>query len=325
LPDQIPFRAQPMLATLVREPFHKPGWVYEEKYDGYRILAYKEGSRVRLYSRNAIDRTDRFLHVAAAMSTLRPSTLLLDGEVSVFDREGVSRFQLLQNLGAGKSVFAVFDCLYKDGQDLRRRPLSERRVALEESLPPNKPANKSRNKAAQNKPLNQVIVPSSRLASDGLEAYRLAIQRKFEGLVAKDLSSPYVEGRSRFWLKVKVHQEDEFVIGGFTEPTGSRSHFGALLLGAYDRGKLRFVGKVGTGFNEQSLGMLFKKFRPLVRRQSPFVDPPRDRDVTFLAPKLVAQISYQEWTSDKKLRQPVFLGLRDDKNAQEVRMPEFAA
>jgi bifunctional non-homologous end joining protein LigD len=314
-----------MLATLVREPFHKPGWIYEEKYDGYRILAYKEGSRVRLYSRNAIDRTDRFSDVAAAISALRPATLLLDGEVSVFDREGVSRFQLLQNLGVGKSVFAVFDCLYKDGQDLRRRPLSERRVALEESLAPNKPANKSRNKTAQNKTLNQVIVPSSRLASDGLEAYRLATQRKFEGLVAKDLSSPYVEGRSSFWLKVKVHQEDEFVIGGFTEPAGSRSHFGALLLGAYDRGKLHFVGKVGTGFNEQSLGMLFKKFRPLVRQQSPFIDPPRDRDVTFLSPKLVAQISYQEWTADKKLRQPVFLGLRDDKSAQEVRMPEFAA
>ena len=124
--------------------------------------------------------------------------------------------------------------------------------------------------------LNQVIVPSSRLASDGLEAYRLAIKRKFEGLVAKDLSSPYVEGRSSFWLKVKVHQEDEFVIGGYTEPSGSRSHFGALLLGAYDRGKLHFVGKVGTGFNEQNLGMLFKKFRPLVRKQSPFVDPPRE-------------------------------------------------
>jgi bifunctional non-homologous end joining protein LigD len=315
-----------MLATLVREPFHKPGWVYEEKYDGYRILAYKEGSRVRLYSRNAIDRTDRFFDVAAAMSALQPSTLLLDGEVSVFDREGVSRFQLLQNLAAGKSVFAVFDCLYKGGQDLRRHPLSERRVALEESLGLNKLANKSRNKSTKNQVgLNQVIVPSSRLASDGLQAYRLAMQRKFEGLVAKDLSSPYVEGRSNFWLKVKVHQEDEFVIGGFTEPSGSRSHFGALLLGAYDRGKLHFVGKVGTGFNQQNLVMLFRKFRLLVRQQSPFVNPPRERHVTFLSPKLVAQISYQEWTADKKLRQPVFLGLRDDKSAQEVRMPEFAA
>jgi bifunctional non-homologous end joining protein LigD len=315
-----------MLATLVREPFHKPGWVYEEKYDGYRILAYKEGSRVRLYSRNAIDRTDRFFDVAAAMSTLRPATLLLDGEVSVFDREGVSRFQLLQNLGTAKSVFAVFDCLYKDGQDLRRRPLSERRVALEESLALDRPPNKARNKPGQNKiAANKVIVPSSRLASDGLEAYRLAIQRKFEGLVAKDLASPYIEGRSSFWLKVKVHQEDEFVIGGFTEPSGARTHFGALLLGAYDRGKLHFVGKVGTGFNQQNLAELFKKFRPLVRPQSPFLDPPRERKVTFLSPKLIAQISYQEWTTDKKLRQPVFLGLRDDKSPQQVRMPEFAA
>jgi bifunctional non-homologous end joining protein LigD len=314
-----------MLATLVREPFHKPGWVYEEKYDGYRILAYKEGSRVRLYSRNAIDRTDRFSEVATAMNHLRSPTLLLDGEVSVFDREGVSRFQLLQNLSTGKSVFAVFDCLYKDGQDLRRRPLSERRVALEESLGPNKFPAKTR-KAGPNKvPTNKIIVPSARLASDGLEAYRLAIQRKFEGLVAKDLSSPYVAGRSSFWLKVKVHQEDEFVIGGFTEPAGSRSHFGALLLGAYDRGKLHFVGKVGTGFNQQSLDMLFKKFRTLVRQQSPFVDPPGERHVTFLSPKLVAQISYQEWTKDKKLRQPVFLGLRDDKSPREVRMPEFGA
>jgi bifunctional non-homologous end joining protein LigD len=296
-----------MLATLVREPFHQPSWVYEEKYDGYRILAYKEGSRVRLYSRNAIDRTDRFSDVAAALSTLRPSTLLLDGEISVFDRHGVSRFQLLQNLGTGKSVFAVFDCLYKDGKDLRGRPLSERRVALEESVARNK-----------------LIVPSTRLSSNGFAAYRLAMERKFEGLVAKDLASRYVEGRSRFWLKVKVHQEDEFVIGGFTEPSGSRTHFGALLLGAYDRGKLRFVGKVGTGFNDQSLAMLFKKFRPLVRQQSAFVDPPRDRDVSFLSPKLVAQISYQEWTADKKLRQPVFLGLRDDKSAEEVRVPEFA-
>jgi bifunctional non-homologous end joining protein LigD len=144
-------------------------------------------------------------------------------------------------------------------------------------------------------------------------------------LVAKDLASRYVEGRSTYWLKVKVHQEDEFVIGGFTAPAGSRSHFGALLLGAYDHGKLHFVGKVGTGFNAQSLAELFKNFRPLVRQRSAFVDPPRDRDVTFLAPKLVAQISYQEWTADKKLRQPVFLGLRDDKSAAEVRMPEFAA
>jgi bifunctional non-homologous end joining protein LigD len=293
-----------MLATRVREPFHKPGWVYEEKYDGYRILAYKEGPRVRLFSRNDIDRTDRFPDIAAAIRDLRPSTLLLDGEVSVLDAQGVSRFQLLQNLSSGKSVFAAFDCLYKDGKDLRSQPLSARRVALEESTIRGK-----------------LIVPSKRLASNGLAAYQLAIKRNFEGLVAKDLQSPYVEGRSTYWLKVKVHQEDEFVIGGFTAPSGARNHFGALLLGAYNGGKLQFVGKVGTGFNQQSLADLFKKFRPLVRQQSSFVNPPREKDVTYLSPKLVAQISYQEWTSDKKLRQPVFLSLRDDKSAVEVRLP----
>src|SRR6202049_2917996 len=251
-----------MLAMLVGEPFHKPGWVYEEKYDGYRILAYKEGARVRLFSRNSIDRTDRFSDIATAMSTLRPCTLLLDAEVSAFDRQGVSRFQLLQNLGAGKSVFAVFDCLYKDGKDLRSQPLSARRIALEESTARNK-----------------WILPSTRLSSDGFDAYRLATERNFEGWVAKDLASPYVEGRSNLWLKVKVHREDEFVIGGFTEPSGSRNHFGALLLGAYDGGKFHFVGKVGTGFNDQTLATLFKKFRPPVRQQSAFGDPPRDRDV----------------------------------------------
>lgn len=301
----IPFRVQPMLATLVREPFHKPGWVYEEKYDGYRILAYKEGSDVRLYSRNAIDRTARFAEVATALSTLKPATLLLDGEVSVFDRHGVSRFQLLQNLAAGESVFAVFDCLYLNGRDLRSHPLAERRTALETSVARSK-----------------LIVPSRRLASNGLEAYRLATAKKFEGLVAKDLASRYVEGRSTSWLKVKVHQEDEFVIGGFTAPAGARNHFGALLLGAYEGRALRYVGKVGTGFNAESLALLFKRFTPLVRQRSAFADPPRDRDVAFLAPKLVAQISYQEWTADKKLRQPVFLGLRDDKSAEEVRMRE---
>jgi bifunctional non-homologous end joining protein LigD len=295
-----------MLATLVREPFDKNGWVYEEKYDGYRILAYKEGGRVQLLSRNAIDRTAGFAAVTAAVRALSPATLLLDGEVVVFDRKGVSRFQLLQN--NGQLIYAVFDCLYKNGRDLRREPLSARRITLEQSIVPGK-----------------VILHSRRLAANGLEAYRVAQAQKYEGLVAKDLSSPYVENRSTKWLKVKVHQEDEFVIGGFTEPSGSRKHFGALLLGAYDHSDLRYVGKVGTGFDEKTLTSLYTQFRPLVRERPDFVDPPREKGVTFLVPRLVAQISYQEWTADKKLRQPVFLGLRDDKSARQVHLPEFFA
>jgi bifunctional non-homologous end joining protein LigD len=302
--DQIPFRVQPMLATLVRKPFDKPGWVYEEKYDGIRILAYKQGKNVRLLSRNDIDRTKGFPKIVDAIRALKPSTLLLDGELVVFDRKNVSRFQLLQQ-GKGEAVYAVFDCLYEQGKDLRRRPLSERRAAMEKSLRP-----------------PGVLIPSRRLAANGLEAYREAKKHDFEGLVAKDASSPYVEGRSTNWLKAKVHQEDEFVIAGFTKPSGARRHFGALLLGAYQGGKLHYVGKVGTGFNESLLASLSKKFKPLKIDRPSFVDPPRERDVTYIEPKLVAQISFQEWTADTKLRQPVFLGLRDDKKPTEVLLPE---
>jgi bifunctional non-homologous end joining protein LigD len=293
-----------MLATLVPKPFHKPNWVYAEKYDGDRMLAYKENERVRLLSRNGKDRTDRFPEIAAVIEKLRPASLLLDGEVVVFDGRGVSRFQLLQQ-GKGEPTYAVFDCLYADGKDLRREPLSARRLTLEQVVPS-----------------NGVLLLSRRLAENGLQAYKIAKRRGYEGLVAKDFSSPYVEKRSKLWLKVKVHQEDEFIIAGFTAPEGSREYFGALVLGAYDQGKLRYVGKVGTGFDEETLASLYGKFREVVRTTDPFVELPRDRGITFLEPRLVAQISYQEWTADRRLRQPVFLGLRDDKRPEEVLLPE---
>ena len=205
-------------------------------------------------------------------------------------------------------MYAVFDCLYRQGKDLRREPLAARRATLEKSVAPGK-----------------FLMLSSRLGADGLAAYRLARRKGFEGLVAKDLSSPYVEGRSKFWLKVKVHQEDEFVIGGFTQPSGSRKYFGALLLGAHEVKKLQYAGKVGTGFNTETLAALRKKFVPLIRSRSPFAQPIREKEVTFLAPRLVAQVSYQEWTADGLLRQPVFLGLRDDKAPAEVELPKVTA
>jgi bifunctional non-homologous end joining protein LigD len=304
--DRIPFRVKPMLATLIKKPFHQPGWIYEEKYDGYRILAYKEGDRVTLISRNGNDRTATYASVARAIQRLPIRTLLLDGEVVAFDSEGISRFQLLQEGKA--SAYAVFDCLYNSGRDLRHEPLEARRPAAESAIGK-----------------TQGLMISHRLADNGLEAFRFAKRKGYEGLVAKDLSSLYIEARSSKWLKVKVHQEDEFVIGGFTPPKGSRRYFGALLLGAYEGRKLRYVGKVGTGFNEERLASLDRKFRPLLQREPPFVDPPREKGVTYLAPKLVAQISFQEWTADRKLRQPVFLGLRDDKRAQEVRLPAKGA
>ena len=300
--SKIPFRVSPMLATLVSEPFDRSGWVFEEKYDGVRMLAYKEGPRVSLISRNAIDRTERYPRIAQAIGDLRADTLLLDGEVIIFDPKGVSRFQLLQR-STGEPAYAVFDCLYRDGQDLRGQPLSARRRALESVLKPGK-----------------VLRLSATFPGDGLEAFRLASRRGLEGVIGKNLKSTYQSRRSHDWLKVKVHQQQEFVIGGFTRPEGARHYFGALLLGVYEGGALQFAGKVGTGFDEATLKDLRRKFQPLIRRKSPFSQNSiRERDVTFLHPRLVAQISFTEWTKDDKLRHPVYLGLRDDKRASEVR------
>jgi bifunctional non-homologous end joining protein LigD len=298
--DRIPFRVRAMLATLVHEPFDQPGWVHEEKYDGDRILAYKEGARIQLLSRNDKDNTSRFADIASAVGRLRVRTLLLDGEVIALDGHEVSRFQLLQR-GAVPPKYAVFDCLYKDGDDLRGEALSARRELLESVVG-----------------ATEILFPSQRLGENGLEAYRVAKRRGYEGVVSKDNSAPYIESRSRKWLKVKVRNEEEFVIVGYTPPSGERKYFGALLLGAYRDGELHYVGKVGTGFTEATLASLYRKFQPIVRKRPAVVDPPREKDVTWLAPRLIAQISFQEWTADEKLRQPSFLGLRDDKSAREV-------
>jgi bifunctional non-homologous end joining protein LigD len=302
--DRVPFRVKPMLATLVDKPFHKAGWVYEEKYDGYRILAYKEGKRVTLLSRNAKDRTESFAEVTRAIETLPAPTLLLDGEVVAFDKRLVSRFQLLQQ-GQVPYVYMVFDCLYKDGRDLRSRPLPERRAALEGAIG-----------------RTDRLFASRRLGDNGLAAFRVAEKKGYEGLVAKDSAAPYIQGRSTKWLKVKVHQEEEFVIVGFTPPEGSRTHFGALLLGAYHGKDLLYVGKVGTGFTHKTLNSLHARLRPLARRTPAVSNPPRERGAVWVEPRLVAQVSFHEWTADERLRQPVYLGLRDDKKPSEVVFPE---
>jgi bifunctional non-homologous end joining protein LigD len=191
---KIPFRVSPMLATLVDAPFTRENWIFEEKYDGVRMLAYKEGSRVSLISRNAIDRTERYTHIAESVRGLKADTLLLDGEIVVFDAKGVSRFQLLQR-SEGHPQYAVFDCLYHNGRDLRRRALSERRDTLESLIQHKEP-----------------LLLSANLSCDGFEAFKIASKRGLEGVVGKNLNSFYESRRSREWLKVKVHQQQEFVI-----------------------------------------------------------------------------------------------------------------
>ena len=300
----VPFRVSPMLATLEERPFHRADWIYEEKYDGIRILAYREGAKVSLISRNGKDRTQSFPAIANAIMKLRAEAALLDGEVIVLDKRNVSRFQLLQQ-GKGEPRFAVFDCLYLNGEDLRKEPLSDRRAKLEYLV-------KS----------SSLLSVSARLADNGLRAFEIAKRRQLEGLVAKNLKSVYVEYRSREWLKVRVIRQQEFVIGGFTPPEGAREYFGALLLGVYAKGRLIYVGKVGTGFDQASLASLHRKFLSLAQKSSTFDSLIREKQVTFVAPKLVGQISFTEWTKDGKLRHPVFLGLRDDKSPREVRREE---
>jgi bifunctional non-homologous end joining protein LigD len=298
-----------MLATLVDGPFHKPGWVYEEKYDGIRAVAYRHGSAVRMYSRNLLDITDGFPDIADAIRSLDERELVLDGELVAFDAAGVSRFQHLQRrglAGARRSAFAVFDCLHAAGTDLLGRPLRERRRTLEKVVPARRP-----------------LIRSRRLELDGLAAYSHAKSAGWEGIIAKDEGSIYEPGRrSRAWLKVKVRKQSEFVVAGYTPPEGSRAHLGALLVGLYDGDRLRYVGKVGTGYTASVLQDLVRKLEPLVTDAPAFDPAPRMRDATWVRPRLVAQVAYAEWTADGKLRQPAFLGLRSDKSPRECTWEE---
>ena len=298
-----PVDVKPMLATLVDAPFHISGWVYEEKYDGIRIIAEKNGARVRLITRNLIDRTADFPEISAAIAKLRAPTLLLDGEVVVFDPKGISRFQLFGADTPRRPVYVIFDCLFARGRNLMSLTLAERRAILEKEVRPAGPLRLAR-----------------RLANEGFKAFEAARERGLEGIVAKDSASTYEAGkRSPAWRKVKVRAEEEFVIGGYTAPEGARAHFGAILIGAFDDGTLRYAGKVGTGFTGKTLGDLSQRFARLRRPTSPFVDAPRMRDATWIEPTLVAQIGFMEKTGDGRLRHPVFLGLRDDKPPREVR------
>lgn len=296
---------RPMLATLVSKPVDRPGWVYEEKYDGIRALAYRRRGQVRLYSRNQKDLTEGFEAITDALQKLLGGDFVLDGEIVAFDADGVSRFQLLQRRGQRgriRPAFAVFDCLERDGVELLRRPLAERRRVLEGLVAPRR----------------GVLLRARRLPTDGLAAYRVAQERGWEGIIAKDDASPYEPGRRvATWLKVKARKEGEFVIGGFTPPRGHRRYFGSLLLGLFDGPALRYVGKVGAGFSEETLADLDARMRRVRTTTSAFRPAPRMAGVTWVRPALVAQIAFAEWTADDKLRQPVFLGLRHDKKPSE--------
>jgi bifunctional non-homologous end joining protein LigD len=262
---------------------------------------------VTISSRNGVDLTGGEPGIAAALASLAGGDFVVDGELVVYGKGGVPEFSLLQKrgeAGARPASLILFDCLERDGASLVSRPLSERRAALEAlvSRRPKKP-----------------LALAERLGPDGEAAFRRAQAEGWEGVVGKDLSSRYEEGRrSLRWLKVKARREAEFAIGGFTLPKGARVHFGALLVGLFDGKALRFCGAVGTGFSEETLLRLLQELHPLVRETCPFAARPREaKDPVWVEPRLVAQVAYAEWTADERLRQPAFLGLRRDKKAKE--------
>jgi len=295
-------------------------WLYELKFDGYRALAFKAGREVRLISRNRTNFDNDYPQLIDALKSLTAKQATIDGEIAALDNQGRASFQLLQSYGKAKKtplVYYAFDLLFLDGTDLRARPLTERRKQLARLL----------KKASPN------IRFSEELHGTRDELLEVARQFQLEGLIAKRPDSLYEAGRrSGAWVKVKLTQQQEFVIGGYTPPEGSRKYFGALLVGYYDSDGLLFAGRVGTGFSEKALEHLYDGLQKIKRLTCPFVNLPEKtpgrwrqgitaavmKRCTWIEPVLVAQIKFTEWTSDDQLRQPVFLGLRSDKQAKDV-------
>lgn len=309
----LPKNVSPMLATLVAEAFDDERWLFEIKWDGFRSLAtIREDRTVELLSRNGNDLLQKFpelAHIGDAFSSL---PVIVDGEIVSLDEKGRSSFQRLQNRiessrvkrssNASSLTYVVFDLLFADGRDLRNEPLAERKELLEKIL----------------RPTSHVLL-SKHIFGRGKELFNLAAVEQLEGIIGKRRDSKYVGRRSRDWVKIKARAEQEFVIGGWTEPRGSRASFGALLLGTYEGKTLSYVGRVGTGFDVKNLSRIMQLLKPLEIDRSPFKPaPPADKETHFVKPELVAQVRFTEWTDDGILRHPAFLGLRDDKKASEV-------
>ncbi len=308
----LPEDLRPELATLVSDPPKGDNWIHEIKYDGYRILCVLSNGRSRLISRNGKEWTDRFPEIAETVSALPPDNVILDGEVVVVDNEGRTDFQALQNilrgLQTGRLVYFAFDVPYCKGYDLTKTPLLERKAFLQQML--------------EALPDGSRIVYADHIKGEGSVVYHNACRFALEGIVSKRADSSYESRRSRSWLKVKCGERQEFVIGGFTDPGGSRKGFGALLVGYYDpEGKLVYSGRVGTGFNEKILNDLYGRLDAIRAGKSPFVNPPTGYEasgVHYVKPELVCEVEFTAWTDEGILRHPSFKGLREDKSPTEI-------
>jgi len=304
----------PQLAQLVEVPPTGKEWIHEMKFDGYRTQAIVAPGSVTLLSRNGHDWTSKYPGIETDLKKLDVKSAHLDGEVAFVDEKGRTDFQKLQNAlkheRVADLVYYVFDILHLDGKDLRELPLEKRKAILQKVLKGQKKSH---------------LKFSDHIDGQAKDFLKLACSHQFEGIISKRKDGAYISGRTSEWVKAKCTQRQEFVIGGFTEGQGSRTHFGALLLGVYESEKLRYVGKVGTGFDSRSLSAIQTKLNKLEQKKSPFsVSSPRGKGNHWVKPKLVAEIAFANWTEEKILRVPVFHGLREDKSATQIHVEKPA-
>jgi len=306
----MPEFVSPQLATLEDKPPAGDEWLHELKFDGYRMLCHLNPGGVRFWSRNKKDWTNKFPHLGKAIKEFPASTAILDGEVVAVDSKGRASFQKLQQAmktGDAGFIFHVFDLIYLDGFNLTRTPLRSRKSLLEslfESVPAKSP-----------------LRYSDHVEGDGAKFFKQACSYGIEGIVSKLAESAYESTRTRTWVKVKCIKRQEFVIAGFTLSDKDFPGFGALILGVYDKGKLIYAGRAGTGFTIKQRLELRKKLDQMVRPTSPFAEKPKDprlKRAVWVTPKLVGEVAFTEWTDDGSVRHPSFQGLREDKKAQDV-------
>ena len=312
MPEFLP----PQLATLVKEPPTGDEWLHELKFDGYRMVCHLNRGKAHFWSRNGKDWTEKFGSLAKALKSLPVKSAILDGEVVVVDAAGRSSFQRLQqSMGtrSGAFIFQIFDLVFLEGYSLVRTPLRQRKAALQKLL----------NGVDSKGPLRY----SDHIEGNGRQFFKQACEFGIEGIVSKLADSPYESTRTKSWQKIKCNKRQEFVVAGYTPSKKGFPGFGSLILGVYDKGKLVYSGRVGTGFSIKQRLALQEKLDRIAQASMPFAAKPKDpglRDAHWAKPKLVAEVEFTEWTADGSIRHPSFQGLREDKKAADVVREDFS-
>lgn len=301
----MPLQVKPMLATLTDEAFNDKDWIFEVKWDGYRAIANIKGKDVSLYSRNLLSFDKKFAPIYKALSSFEYDAII-DGEIIALNDEGKVDFQQLQawqKTGEGTLIYYVFDIIWLEGYSLAGLPLIERKEILKQIIPE-----------------NDAIRFSDHIEDTGIDFFELAGKQGLEGIMAKEKNSAYLlNSRSSSWLKIKTNQRQEVIIAGFTQGRGGRKHFGSLVLGIYEKGKLEYVGHTGSGFNDKTLADLYKKLEKIETADCPFEKKPKTQmPARWVKPQLVCEVKFQEWTREGSMRHPIFMGLREDKKAKDV-------